>query len=71
MNWAIQEIDDEIQQNFWWGYKHVSGTYQAKRFFDKRDIQDAEESDFCEQVVRPFLAINREDALKIIKEKTS
>lgn len=28
-------------KNLWWGYKHISGTYQAKRYFDKRDIDEA------------------------------
>lgn len=38
----------------WWGYKHTSGTYQAKRYFDERDIQDANESDFVDAIVYPF-----------------
>ena len=71
MQTPIQEIDDEIPVNLWWGYKHMSGTFQAKRYFDKRDIEDAEESGFCEIVVRPFPASNRDEALKIIKEKTT
>lgn len=57
--------------NKWWGYKHVSGTYQAKRYFDKRDIQEANESDFCEKVVGPFEAKNREEALNKIEELTN
>jgi len=55
----------------WWGYKHISGTYQAKRYFDKRDIDEAYESEFCDIVVGPFLAENREEALKIIEEQTN
>lgn len=50
----------------WWGYKHVSGTYQAKRYWgdsSQLDLQDAYESDFVEQVVRPFEADGRDDAL--------
>jgi len=57
--------------NLWWGYKHESGTYQAKRFFDQRDIDEAYESGFCEEVVNPFPANSREQALEIIKNKTS
>jgi len=56
-------------QNLWWGYKHISGTYQAKRYFGPLDIQEAQESDFCEQVSQPFLAHDREDALNQIKLK--
>lgn len=54
--------------NEWWGYKHVSGTYQAKRYFDRLDITEAQESPFCEVVVGPFLAENREDALEQVKK---
>ena len=46
----------------WWGYKHTSGTYQAKRYFDRLDIQEAMESPFCDQVVGPFEAENRDEA---------
>ena len=53
---------DEI---LWWGYKHVSGTYQAKGILIKRDTDEAEESDFVEQVVYPFAAKSRDEALKI------
>lgn len=55
----------------WWGYKHTSGTYQAKRYFDRLDIQEAMESPFCEMVVGPFEAENRDEALRIVEEKTN
>ena len=51
----------------WWGYKHISGTLQAKRYFDKRDIEEAYESPFVDVVVHPFEASNREEALERIK----
>ena len=53
----------------WWGYKHISGTYQVKRYFEPLDIQEAQESDFCEYVSQPFYANDREDALNQIKLK--
>lgn len=56
-----------INDNLWWGYKHTSGTYQAKRYLDKLDIDEAEQSPFVEQVVYPFYATNRDEALKHIK----
>jgi len=56
--------------NLWWGYKHTSGSYQAKRYFDKRDTDEAHESPFCENVVGPFNAETREQALEIVKSKT-
>lgn len=57
-------------KNKWWGYKHTSGTYQAKRYFDKRDTDEAYESPFCEIVVGPFEASDREEALRIVEEQT-
>lgn len=54
---------------WWWGYKHTSGTIQIKRYFDKRDIDEAYESPFCDIVIRQFQAKDRDEALKIITEK--
>lgn len=56
--------------NEWWGYKHTSGTYQAKRYFGQLDITEALESPFCEMVVGPFLAKDRDEALEKVKELT-
>lgn len=55
----------------WWGYLHISGTYQAKRYFDHKDISEANESPFCRKVVGPFMAEDREDALKQVQELCS
>jgi hypothetical protein len=55
----------------WWGYKYTSGTYQAKRYFDKLDIQEANESPFCEMVVGPFESKTRDEALKIVEQLTN
>jgi hypothetical protein len=55
----------------WWGYKHTSGTYQAKRYFGPLDTDEARDSPFCEQVVGPFPAKDREEALQLVKEKTT
>lgn len=54
----------------WWGYKHTSGTYQAKRVFEHlidADLEDAYASDFVESVCLPFMASGREEALAIVK----
>jgi len=61
----------ETEKNLWWGYKHISGTLQAKRYFDKKDTDEAEESPFVDEVVYPFPAKDREDALKYIENKTN
>ena len=53
----------------WWGYLHINGHIQVKRFFDSRDIDDAKESPFVEKVFMPFPAFSRENAIQQIKEK--
>jgi hypothetical protein len=53
--------------NQWWGYLHTQGTIHAKRYFDKRDLEEAGESLFVKSYYSPFLADNREEALKILK----
>ncbi len=61
----------ELPKFKWWGYKHVSGTYQAKRYFEPLDIREANESPFCETVVGPFEAANRDEALQIVQKLTN
>jgi hypothetical protein len=61
---------NENTDNLWWGYKHINGSIQAKRYFDKRDLDDAYESGFCHVVIPPFNANSREEALQIIKNNT-
>lgn len=60
----------EIDKILWWGYKHTSGTLQAKRYFDKKDLEEAYESPFCDIIVQPFEAKNREEALTYIENQT-
>jgi hypothetical protein len=59
----------EETKNKWWGYVHTSGSLQAKRYFGPEDIQEANESPFCKQVVGPFDAKDRDEALEIVKRK--
>ena len=51
----------------WYGYRHIDGTLCAKRFFDHRDLLEAEESSFVDRVVPPFRAKDRMDALTYIQ----
>jgi hypothetical protein len=67
----IDDSIDEPVKELYWGYKHTSGTYQAKRYFGALDTNEAKDSPFCEQVVGPFLAKDREEALQLVKEKTT
>lgn len=53
---------------FWWGYQHITGKFQAKRYFSQEDVEDAKKSDFVSEVYGPFEAVDREDALcKVIR----
>lgn len=56
------------QKLLWWGYRHLNGNIQAKRYFERIDIQEAEESPFCVKVSQPFKAKSREDALSQLKD---
>lgn len=58
------------QKNLWWGYLHISETFQAKRYFEPLDIQEAKDSPFCRKAVGPFEAEDRDEAIAIVKEKT-
>lgn len=51
----------------WWGYLHINGNIQVKRYFDDRDLDDAYESDFVSTVFHPFKAAGREAAIKHIE----
>ena len=62
-----QPVEELVHKHKWWGYKHVSGTYQAKRYFDEQDVSEAKESAFSQGVVGPFMAANREEALEIVE----
>lgn len=53
----------------WWGYLHENGSIQTKRYFGEQDVIEAQESDFCEKVILPFEAENREQAILTIVEK--
>lgn len=60
----------ENNKRQWWGYLHSSGTYHTKPYYGALDTDEARESPFCKIVVGPFYASDRDDALKIVKERT-
>ena len=55
----------------WWGYLHSNGDIMAKRWFgDHKDYtDDCEGNDFVVEVVRPFEASSRDEALEIINRR--
>ena len=57
--------------NKWWGYIHTNHSIQVKRYFDQRDLDEAQSSEFVAQVYGPFDAIDRTDAIKQIEAMTS
>lgn len=59
-----------MEKQLWWGYLHTSGTLQAKPYREPLDIQEAKESPFCKQVVGPFEAANRDEALQYVEQNT-
>lgn len=54
----------EARKPLWWGYLHVNGTLQVKRFFHINDILEAQESPFVERANGPYPAADREEAIK-------
>jgi hypothetical protein len=52
--------------NRWWGYLHTDGSIHAKRYFDKRDLTEAAESPFVDQIIQPFDAASSGDALRTV-----
>ena len=52
----------------WWGYKHQSGTLHTKRYFDRLDITEAQESPFVDSVFGPFEADSADHARQIVRK---
>ena len=52
----------------WWGYLHINGTNQVKRFFRITDLDDARESDVVLAVTWVVDATGRDDALRQAEE---
>ena len=53
-----------IEINQWWGYLHINGSVQVKVFFGEDDVENARESPFVEEVVQPFSARDRDEAIE-------
>jgi len=55
-------------KKLWYGYQYKQGGFQTKPYFSDLDVQEALDSPFVVNVVYPFEAANREEALKITEE---
>lgn len=53
--------------NKWWGYLHINGSLQVKRYFSPEDIMEAHESPFVDAVAGPWECSGREGALEKLK----
>lgn len=53
----------------WWAYRHKSYSIHLKRYFDRRDVDEAYESPFVDLVIEPFEAESNDEARRIIQEK--
>lgn len=51
----------------WWAYRHKSYSIHLKRYFDRRDIDEAHESPFVDLVIEPFEAESHDEAMKIVR----
>lgn len=58
------DTEDKIQ---WWAYRHTNGEVKLKRYFEQRDIDEANESVFVDLTYGPFEADSRDAALEILK----
>lgn len=58
-------------QNMWWGYLHQNNTIQLKRWYgDRKDYtDDCIGNPFVLRVVKPFEAVDHNEALKILTSK--
>lgn len=62
-----------MEEIMWWGYLHQNGTVQVKRWFgDHKDYtSNCRGNDFIQQVVPPFAAPSREEAIEIVTGRVS
>ena len=60
-----------MNELMWWGYLHVSGTVQVKRWFgDVKDYtEDCDGNEFVVRVVRPFACPTQQEAARIIRDR--
>jgi len=59
-------MNREIQ---WWGYVHIDGSLQVKRYFSAKDLTEARESPFVESVYGPWEVNGRDDAISKLKQE--
>lgn len=58
-----------VATNKWWGYEHINGSLQVKRFFSQEDIDEAECSPFVTRVIGIVDAADRDEAIRLLIAK--
>jgi hypothetical protein len=72
IKWDGKSKPKQLPALEWYAYLHVDGGIHVKRYraeLQRGDINEAIESDFVIRVVGPYEAKDRNDAIKIAKEK--
>jgi hypothetical protein len=64
-------INRELKGTWWWGYLHLNGTIQLKRWFgDTEDYEgDCENNPFTVKIVKPFMAPDYNYAFKELESR--
>jgi len=57
------QVEGVTNMLWWWGYKHVNGSLQVKRYFDPLDLKEAHQSPFVDIVAGPWECNGRDEAL--------
>jgi len=56
---------EQQSNNKWWGYIHANGNIQVKRYFDKRDTDEAEEILFAKKYLVHLMQMVEKKLLNI------
>lgn len=51
----------------WWGYQHKNGSLHLKRYISEASFDEAYDSPFVDDVMVPFMAANRDEAMARLK----
>jgi hypothetical protein len=65
MTSSPKEYHPKTNKLLWWAYLHTNGEILVKRYFDRRDFEDANESPFVVRYTSVIEADTREEVLKI------
>jgi len=68
VHWQKEKMmEDPMEANLWFGYIHVNSQLVVKRYYDQRDLDEANESQFVEKTFGPIQAEDRDMAIDLLK----